>query len=217
MAVGAAHRCCERRSLSAGGHGDHYLRKRGLLARQGMTPLGWTHSATAAFALASGAAVLLATKGTRRHRQLGWVYVTSMVALNGTALLIYRLFGGFGPFHAFAILSLITVVAGAAAAVQARRFRGIRALDSRTRALERHYAWMTWSYVGLVAAALSEGATRLPLFRPQPGAGLGFGIGVGVATIVVVAVGAQLIRTRRDELLAPFRASKQMVPRVRSV
>ena len=181
-----------------------------------MTPLGWTHTATAVLALASGAAVLLVTKGTTRHRQLGWVYAASMVALNGTALLIYRLFGGFGPFHAFAILSLLTVIAGIVAAVQSRRSRLARALDRRAQALERHYAWMTWSYVGLVAAALSEAATRLPIFRPQPGTGIGFAIGVALATVAVVAVGAQLIRSRRAKLLAPFRPPGRTTPLVRT-
>ena len=182
-----------------------------------MTPLGWTHTATAVLALTSGAAVLLVPKGTTRHRQLGWVYVASMVALNATALLIYRLFGGFGPFHAFAIISLITVLAGTGAAIRARRFRRLRATPQRARALEQHYAWMTWSYVGLVAAALSEAATRLPIFRPQPGTGAGFAIGVALATAAVVAVGARLIRTRRTRLLAPFRSSERTAPIVRAV
>ena len=169
-----------------------------------MTPLGWTHTATAVLALASGAIVLLAPKGTTRHRQLGWIYVVSMIALNGTALLIYRLFGGFGPFHAFAILSLLTVVGGITAGIRVRRHRRAQAFTQRARALEQHYAWMTWSYVGLVAAALSEVATRMPVFRPQPGAGVGFAIGVAAATLAVVAVGARLIRLRKARLLAPY-------------
>jgi uncharacterized membrane protein len=170
-----------------------------------MTLLGWTHTVTAVVALASGAAVLLMAKGTTRHRQAGWVYASSMVALNATALLIYRLFGGFGPFHAFAIVSLLTVASGTAAGIRVRRHRRARAFELRARALDQHYAWMTWSYVGLVAAALSEVATRLPVFRPRPGTGIGFAIGVGVATVAVVAVGARLIRRRKAGLLAPYR------------
>jgi uncharacterized membrane protein len=170
-----------------------------------MISLGWTHTIAAVTALATGAAVLLARKGTRRHRQLGWAYVVSMLLLNGTALLIYRLFGRFGPFHVGAIFSFITVVAGTAAALGARRARVRRDAVARARALERHYQWMTWSYVGLAAAAVSEIATRMPALRPRPGQGMAFGITVAVATLLVVGVGARLIRRRRSALLAPYR------------
>ena len=179
-----------------------------------MTTLGWAHTATAVVALASGAAVLVAAKGTMRHRQLGWIYAASMLGLNGTALFIYRLFGGFGPFHAFAIVSLVGVLCGTASGIMVRRHRRARELDARARAIEYHYAWMTWSYVGLVAAALSEVATRLPIFRPQPGTGIGFGIGVALATLLVVVIGARLIRTRRAQLLAPYRHGREKPPLV---
>ena len=169
-----------------------------------MTSLGWIHTAAALTALVAGAAVLLTRKGTRRHRQLGWTYVLGMLLLNGTALLIYRLFGRFGPFHAGAVFSLVTVVAGSVAAIGVRRARVRRNAEQRARALERHYQWMTWSYVGLAAAAVSEIATRLPALRPRPGQGVAFGITVALATLLVVGVGAWLIRRRRSALLAPY-------------
>ena len=182
-----------------------------------MISLGWIHTAAAVAALIAGAAVLLIRKGTRRHRQLGWTYVVSMLLLNVTALLIYRLFGRFGPFHAGAVFSFITVVAGTAAALGARRARARRDTAARARALERHYQWMTWSYVGLAAAAVSEIATRMPALRPRPGQGLVFGITVVVATIVVVGIGARLIRRRRSVLLAPYRSAAEQALLVRPV
>jgi uncharacterized membrane protein len=181
-----------------------------------MLSIGLTHTAAAVTALAAGAAVLLTRKGTRRHRQLGWSYVVSMLLLNGTALLIYRLFGRFGPFHVGAVFSLVTVVAGAATALGARRARARRDAVGRARALERHYQWMTWSYVGLVAAAVSEVATRMPVLRPRPGQGLAFGITVAAATLLVVRVGAQLIRRRRSALLAPYGPTAGQAPVVRA-
>lgn len=177
-----------------------------------MISIGWVHTVAAVGALVAGAAVLLTRKGTRRHRQLGWAYVVSMLLLNGTALLIYRLFGRFGPFHAGAIFSFVTVIAGTAAALGARRARVRRDAPARTRAMERHYQWMTWSYVGLAAAAVSEIATRLPSLRPRPGQGMMFGITVVVATILVVGVGARLIRGRRTALLAPYRPAAERAP-----
>ncbi len=107
-----------------------------------MFPIGLTHTVAAVVALLAGAAVLLIPKGTRRHRQVGWVYVVSMLVLNTTALSIYRLFDGFGPFHAGAIFSLVTVAAGTVAALGARRARGRRDPVARARAVERHYQFM---------------------------------------------------------------------------
>jgi uncharacterized membrane protein len=181
-----------------------------------MISLGWIHTIAASTALVAGAAVLLTRKGTRRHRQVGWVYVASMLLLNGTALLIYRLFGRFGPFHVGAIFSFVTVVAGTAAALGARRARARRDPVARARALERHYQWMTWSYVGLAAAAVSEIATRMPALRPRPGHGMAFGITVAVATLLVIGVGAQLIRRRRSALLAPYRPAAERALPVRA-
>ena len=182
-----------------------------------MISLGWIHTIAALTALVTGAAVLLIRKGTRRHRQIGWAYVVSMLLLNGTALLIYRLFGRFGPFHVGAIFSFVTVAAGTAAALAARRARARRNPVERARALERHYQWMTWSYVGLAAAAVSEIATRMPALRPRPGQGLAFGITVAVATLLVIGVGAQLIRRRRSALLAPYRLAADRAPPAHAV
>ena len=182
-----------------------------------MTPLGLSHTVAALAALGSGALVLLATKGTRLHRQLGWTYVVSMLSLNVTALFVYRLFGGVGPFHVAAVASLVTVSFGTVAAVRARRRRLARDPEGRRRAIEHHYAWMTWSYVGLLAAAMSEVATRVPAFRPRPGQGVAFGITVAVATVLVVAAGARLICSRRAGLLAPYRPRPHLPPLERAV
>jgi uncharacterized membrane protein len=169
-----------------------------------MTALGLFHLTMAILALGTGAAVLLMTKGTRRHRQMGWVYVTAMGALNLSALSIYRLFGKFGPFHVFALISLASVLAGTVSAVQARRARLARNPDRRAMLVERHYQFMTWAYVGLCAAAVSEVATRIPAFRPGPGQGAMFGIAVGVASLVVMAVGGRMVISRRGRVLSPF-------------
>lgn len=157
-----------------------------------MNVLGLFHTTCALLALGSGAAVLLRRKGTRSHRRLGWVYVASMLVLNGTALMIYRLFGGFGPFHVAAVASLLTVVAGIIPAYR------------RTPAnwVERHYACMTWSYVGLWAAAAAEVGTRVPGFQ--------FWWAVMAGTLAVLGVGAVMIRRNRAGVLAPFRRAGRL-------
>jgi uncharacterized membrane protein len=157
-----------------------------------MSSLGLFHTLTALVALSSGAAVLLRRKGTRWHRRVGWVYVASMVTLNGSALLIYRLFGGFGPFHFAAIVSLVTVAAGTVVAVRRRPAGGW---------VERHYYWMTFSYVGLGAAAFAEVATRVP---SAP-----FWWAVIIATFVIFGVGAEWVKRSAARTLAPFARLRQ--------
>lgn len=157
-----------------------------------MSTLGWFHTAAAVAALVAGAAVLLRGKGTRSHRRLGWTYVAAMIALNVTALAIYRLTGSFGPFHLAAVLSLASVAAGVIPAVR------------RTPAatwVERHYWWMTYSYLGLIAAAVAEVVTRVP--------GIDFWWTVVIASLAVFAVGAPIIRRRARITLAPFLPSSR--------
>jgi uncharacterized membrane protein len=152
-----------------------------------MSLLGWVHTASAIVAILSGAAVLARRKGTRSHRRLGWVYAGGMLALNISALTIYRLFGGFGPFHVAALLSLATVIAGIVVAVR-RSDRGW---------VGRHYRFMTYSYVGLLAAGASEVAVRVP--------GSAFWWSVLAATALVMAVGGWLVERQRPVTLARHR------------
>ncbi len=147
--------------------------------------LGWIHTSLAVAALTAGAAVVLNRKGTLTHRRLGWIYVGSMVGMNATALLIYRLFGGVGPFHVAALVSLATLAGGV-----------VPVLRRRPGWVRRHYWWMTYSYVGLLAAAASEVATRLPAVT--------FWWAVLLASASVFVAGAVLIARRADTVLAPF-------------
>lgn len=76
-----------------------------------------------------------------------------MLAMNITALAIFRRYGRFGPFHLAAIFSLATTLAGFIPAFTRRQ---------RARWLALHYEFMAWSNVGLLAAAGAEATTRLP-------------------------------------------------------
>ena len=165
-----------------------------------MPPLGQVHFAASLLALAAGGWVMARPKGTARHRRVGWLYAASMLTLNATALLIYRLTGAFGPFHAAALVSLATLVAGI---IPARRRRPAGAW------LERHYFFMAYSYLGLVAAAVAETATRLPAVRgaaggPPPA----FWGAVAIASAGVFVLGGWAIRRRAEPTLGPFRRAK---------
>ena len=111
------------------------------------------HIVSAISALIFGSCVLLARKGTRLHKQLGYAYFFNMLGLNITALFIYQLTGHFGPFHGAALASLLTLLAG---------FIPAYLHLPHGRWLEFHYEFMNWSYVGLIAAGVSEVSTRLP-------------------------------------------------------
>ena len=96
-----------------------------------MSMLGIIHTALAVIALAAGLAIFTITKGTKRHRAIGYIYVICMVGMNLTALMIYRLFGRFGPFHVFAVVSLVTVMMGFIPALTKRPTRTNRALSMK--------------------------------------------------------------------------------------
>jgi uncharacterized membrane protein len=142
---------------------------------------GWLHVAAASAALALGAAMVLRRKGTPVHRATGLLYVGAMLALNGSALMLYDMTGHFGPFHAGAIFSLVCVVLGLAAPI-------FRTGDW----LRRHYRWMGWSYFGLLAAAFAEAMVRVPAFAAHTAA-RGFAIAIS-ATVVFSLLGSLFMR-----------------------
>lgn len=159
--------------------------------------IAWVHIVVGLMALVAGLVVFAGVKGSRRHRQTGYVYVVSMVLLNVTAFLIYRLYGRFGPFHIAAIASLATVIAGMVPAVRRQP------VDQW---LSQHYAYMSWSYVGLLAATVAEIAVRVPALRPRSNTAF-FAIVLG-ATALVTIVGAWLInRLERRVVTAAAQAS----------
>jgi uncharacterized membrane protein len=164
-----------------------------------MHPLGLLHLSASIVALLTGAVVLLRRKGNATHRRIGWVYVVSMVAMNVTALMIYRLTRSFGPFHIAAMVSLGSLMAGIIPAWRRLPKNGW---------LDRHYSFMCYSYLGLTAAAVAEIASRVPAVQafgggPTPA----FWSAVAVASFVVFAVGIVLIQTRATRVKRPFAAS----------
>jgi uncharacterized membrane protein len=146
--------------------------------------LGLGHFWTALLAIVAGAVVVFKRKGTRFHRWAGRVYLAAMLALNASALAIYDLYGYFGPFHVAALLSLVSVLMGVRSAWTRKPAQGWRIA---------HAYWMCWSYVGLLAAAVSETATRYLDFH--------FGWTVAAATGMVILAGALVINRRLPPLL----------------
>src|SRR5690349_7876321 len=118
--------------------------------------LGLLHAASGALALLLGATIFLRRKGTTAHIRIGWTYTASMLFLNISALSIYHLTGRFNLFHVLALLSLGTLGVGIAQVIARRRWRNW---------LWRHYQYMSWSYVGLLAATCNEAFVRVPALQ----------------------------------------------------
>ena len=139
-------------------------------------------------------------KGTASHRRIGWVYVASMLTMNGTALLIYRLTGRFGPFHMAALVSLAILLAGIVPVLSRRPADGW---------LERHYFFTAHSYLGLTAAAIAETATRVlgkHAFAGRPTTV--FWVAVVVATVCVFVAGSRIITRLAVPTLRPLQNAR---------
>lgn len=141
--------------------------------------LGFVHVTLAIACLVLGALALIKRKGGKRHRTLGYLYTAALLLANVSALSVYQESGQIGPFHVLAVISLATLTAGFVPAFLRRP--GMAWLNL-------HAYFMSWSYVGLVAAGVAQLATH---YSPLPGA-----LAVALPSTIVVAVGALLIHTK---------------------
>ena len=143
---------------------------------------GLIHLISSVVALVSGTLVLIMKKGTKRHKQIGYVYVISMAMLIVTAFMIYRLFSGWGIFHYATIGSLITIGLGMIP-VWTKKPTG--------KWKYHHFSFMYWSVVGLYAAFAAEVLTRIP---ETPFWGM-----VGIATMIIMIVGSVFFGVNKSE------------------
>ena len=135
--------------------------------------IGFVHLLSAITALITGTCILALKKGTQTHIRIGYIYAISMLIVNITAFMIYRLFGGFGIFHIAALVSLVTLLGGMIPALLRK---------PKSTWLTLHFSFMYWSVMGLYAAFASEVLTRVP---ESPFFGM-----VGIATgFIMLAAG----------------------------
>ncbi|MBA3527281.1 MAG: DUF2306 domain-containing protein [Pseudomonadota bacterium] len=159
--------------------------------------IGQSHLLAALIALAAGAWVLWARKGTRVHVAWGYAYLGSMVVLNGTALAKYDLTGGFNAFHAGALGSSLTLAGAFLAAMVYRRTRDRRAIAA-------HGQLMIWSYFGLVMALVAEVFTRAVPFMLHGEGGWGrFSIAL-TALMIATAIPTYLYARRERAKVIGF-------------
>ena len=123
-----------------------------------MSFLGLLHFALMIGSLAIGASVFLIQKGTPRHKHLGRIFVAGMLISNVAVLTIYQDSSQPGIFHLLAIVSAMSLIAGIALLRLPGAGMGRRITHGHV---------MLWSYGGVVAAGLGQGATLLG-FTPWP-------------------------------------------------
>lgn len=117
--------------------------------------IGLTHLISGIIALISGGFVLILKKGTKIHRQIGYLYVICMIILIGSSFGIYRLFGKFGLFHYLSLVSTFSLLAGMLPMLKKKRTNND---------IETHFKRMYWSVAGLYAAFAAESFVRIPKF-----------------------------------------------------
>ncbi|MBS0360638.1 MAG: hypothetical protein JSR98_04615 [Proteobacteria bacterium] len=76
-----------------------------------MSVVGWFHTAACVAALALGAWLIVARKGTPRHRRWGDGYVAAIVFASLTSLTIYTRHA-FTAAHWFAVMAIVTSLGG---------------------------------------------------------------------------------------------------------
>ncbi len=140
-----------------------------------MTWFGVIHVVAAVIALLTGATIFFRPKGTVNHRWMGYIYLVSMIFVNGAALSIYEdSQGAFGVFHYLAVVSLATLIAG---------FSFIRLAHRRTSRIAVHAHLMSWSYAGLLGAGGGQAAAAV-------------GLNVLLVVAIILACAGAIIHTR---------------------
>lgn len=83
----------------------------------------WAHLLTLIVALSLTPVLLLQKRGTRRHRQLGWVWASAMFATAAISFWVKKSSVGIGEWSPIHILSALTVVGVPLMVVRARQHR----------------------------------------------------------------------------------------------
>lgn len=143
---------------------------------------GFFHTVMAILAMTLGTIVLIGKKGTKRHKKIGYAYVTCMLLLNVSAFGIYN-FGGVSLFHGFAILSLFALGMGIVPAIR----------KQNPKWYGRHFYFMSWSVIGLYCAFWAETGVRFFDMKY-------FWWVVMLATVLTSLIGARLVNKEARKL-----------------
>jgi uncharacterized membrane protein len=116
-----------------------------------LTPTGALHALLALSCIVIGAIQLSAAKNGVGHRARGYAFVYAMLVADASALALYRFNGAFNMFHVGAIANFACIVLAMIPVLRSPRASNWK---------RRHYYFIAWSYVSLLAAAASEVVIR---------------------------------------------------------
>lgn len=153
---------------------------------------GAVHFASALTGMLSGVFILLGIKGTKRHRQIGYLFVISVILVNLSALFIYDFNqGSVSVFHFLIPVSLFFL-----------GFGFIPMLGSRkANALNRHIIGMNGAVYGLWAAGATEFFVREMAIGLSSSELIAYSFAISLP--FAVAITASIIYFRRKFLSTP--------------
>jgi uncharacterized membrane protein len=117
----------------------------------GLTLAGAIHTVLAIMGISAGLFQFLRPKGGAIHRARGYAFVYAMLIADGAAMLIFQFTGRFNILHVGAMTNLACIIAAMVPVLRSPRPSNWR---------NQHYYWVSWSYVGLLAAATTELVVR---------------------------------------------------------
>jgi uncharacterized membrane protein len=118
---------------------------------QNLTLPGAIHTVLAMLGIVVGLVQLVRPKGGSIHRALGYAFVYAMLIADGTAMLVFQFTGRFNILHIGAIANMFCIILAIVPVLRSPRPSNWK---------NQHYYWMSWSYVGLLAAAATELVVR---------------------------------------------------------
>ena len=117
----------------------------------GLTLAGAIHTVLAISGIVVGLIQFLRAKRSPNHRARGYAFVYTMLIADGAAMLVFQFTEKLNILHIGAMTNLVCIVAAMIPVLRSPRPSNWK---------NQHYCWMSWSYVGLLAAAATELVVR---------------------------------------------------------
>src|ERR1700704_4129579 len=131
-----------------------------------------------------GLVQLVRPKGGSIHRALGYAFVYAMLVADGAAMLVFQFTGRFNILHIGALVNLLCIILAVVPVLRSPRPSNWK---------YQHYYFISWSYVGLLAAAVTELVVRTNPLATREQAWMV----TAAASVVVTVIGYVLINRYR--------------------
>ena len=158
---------------------------------QGLTCAGAIHTILALFAIGVGCLQLLRRKGDTAHRAVGYAYVYGLLIADGAAMLVFQFTGKLNILHFGVLTNLVCISLGMWPVLRIPRRPNWRL---------SHYMWISWSYVGVLAATGTEIVVRGPFHASSHDRAW---IATAFVTVAITGLGWILIQRNKPTIPTP--------------